>query len=122
MKRKLSAVSVSLLILGLCFSVANAFASDIKSRMMERLPVIKELKAKGVVGENNRGYLEFLGAKENENVVTAENEDRKTVYAAIAKQQGVSLDVVEIHRAATIEKKAATGECLQDANGNWYQK
>ncbi len=122
MKRKLTAVSASLLILGLFFLVAGAFASDIKSRMMERLPVVKELKAKGVIGENNRGYLEFRGPKENGNVIAAENQDRKTVYAAIAKQQGVSLDVVEVHRAVMIEKKAVPGEWLQDANGKWYQK
>ena len=65
----------------------SAFADDIKTRMKQRLPVIIELKAQGIVGENNAGYLEFIGAKrEKADVVAAENNDRKTVYTAIAKK------------------------------------
>jgi uncharacterized protein YdbL (DUF1318 family) len=54
--------------------------------------------------------------------VDAENQDRKTVYAAIAKQQGTGIDVVEKHRAAQIERIAKPGTWLQDANGKWYKK
>jgi len=105
---------------GVCL---NAFAEDIKTRMMNRLPEIKALKVKGVVGENNRGYLAFpTGKKEKENIVNDENSDRKSVYEAIAKQQNTSLDVVEKHRAAQIEQKAESGDWLQDAAGKWYKR
>jgi uncharacterized protein YdbL (DUF1318 family) len=98
-------------------------ADDIKERMKARLPVILELKSAGLVGENNRGYLQFVGSQEKSaDVVAAENQDRKKVYTAIAKQQGVSMEVVEKHRAAQIAQKARQGEWLQDANGKWYQK
>jgi uncharacterized protein YdbL (DUF1318 family) len=91
--------------------------------MIARLPVIKALKAKGIVGENNRGYLQFVGQKkEKEEVVTAENKDRKLVYGAIAKQQGTTVEVVGQHRVVQIANKAQSGEWLQDANGKWFQK
>jgi uncharacterized protein YdbL (DUF1318 family) len=101
----------------------SAFADDIKTRMKQRLPVIIELKAKGIVGENNAGYLEFIGAKrEKSDVVAAENNDRKTVYTAIAKQQGTTAEVVGKRRALQIAQKANPGEWLQDASGKWIQK
>ncbi len=99
------------------------FADDIKTRMKNRLPVILELKTKGIVGENNEGYLEFIGAKrEKEDVIAAENEDRKTVYAAIANQQSTTVELVGKRRALQISQKADSGDWLQDASGNWYQK
>ena len=101
----------------------SAFADDIKTRMKQRLPVIIELKAQGIVGENNAGYLEFIGAKrEKSDVVAAENNDRKTVYTAIAKQQGTTAEVVGKRRALQIAQKANPGEWLQDASGKWIQK
>ena len=101
----------------------SAFADDIKTRMKQRLPVIIELKAQGIVGENNAGYLEFIGAKrEKADVVAAENNDRKTVYTAIAKQQGTTAEVVGKRRALQIAQKANPGEWLQDASGKWIQK
>ena len=53
-------------------------ANALKQRMKERLPAIVELKNKGIVGENNLGFLEFVGEKkEKAGVVAAENSDRK---------------------------------------------
>ncbi len=101
----------------------SAFAQDIKTRMIERLPAIKELKVKGIVGENNKGYLEFTGErKEGEDVVSAENEDRRRVYEAIAKREGVGTDIVGQRRALQIAESAEKGEWLQDAQGKWYKK
>jgi uncharacterized protein YdbL (DUF1318 family) len=104
---------------------AGAFASakEIRNRMIARLPEIRALKAKGLVGENNKGYLEFVGQqKEKQEIIKAENEDRKKVYTAIAKQQGTTVELVGKHRAIQIAKKSKPGEWLQDANGKWYQK
>lgn len=122
MSQKIFKITVSLFLSGLLFLCVSAYAQDIKTRMKDRLPVIKALKMQGIVGENNRGYLQFLGDKrEKEDVVAAENQDRKTVYSAIAKQQNTTVEVVEKHRAAQIETKAEPGEWLQDANGKWYR-
>jgi hypothetical protein len=125
MRTKIFITMISLLLSVILITGASAFAGSdkIKARMKERLPVIKSLKAEGVIGENNKGYLEFIGGnKAKENVVNAENSDREKVYSAIAKQQGTTVDLVGKRRATQIVKKAKPGQWLQDQSGNWYQK
>ena len=123
MKRKTIFAILPVFVLGILITNVYPAAKEIKQRMIARLPAIKALKGQGIVGENNRGYLQFVGQKkEKEEVVTAENEDRKLVYKAIAKQQGTTAAVVGKQRAVQIANKARPGEWLQDANGKWYQK
>ena len=123
MKRTTIIAILPVLILGLLITDLYASAADIKQRMIARLPIIKSLKDQGLVGENNMGYLEFIGKKkEKADVVEAENKDRRQVYEAIAKQQSTTAELVGKHRAVQIAEKAMTGEWLQDANGKWYQK
>lgn len=108
------------------FTCSYSFAQDaneLKTRMKERIPVIKALKSKGIIGENNLGYLQFVSSgKEQEEIVNSENADRKAVYAAIANQQGANVDLVGKRRAIQIAENAGTGEWLQDNTGKWYQK
>ena len=123
MKHKTIIVLLPVFILGILLTNAYASSKSIKKRMIERLPTIRALKEKGLVGENNKGYLEFVSSKqENADVVEAENKDRKKVYGAIAKQQGTTVELVGKHRAIQLAKKAKLGELLQDANGKWYKK
>ena len=123
MKNKIYTISISLIIVSLLFSTASAFGESVKARMKARLPVIKKLLKKGVVGENKAGYLQFVGQKkEKEDVVAAENADRKKVYTHIAKKQSTTLQLVGERRALQIAKKAKPGTWLQDQSGKWYQK
>ena len=123
MKRKRIIALLSVFILGMLVSEVYSSSSEIKQRMISRLPLIKALKDKGIVGENNKGFLEFIGGKkEGADVVQAENKDREEVYAAIAKQQGTTIEVVGKHRAIQITQNALAGEWLQDGNGKWYKK
>jgi len=94
-----------------------------KERMKERLPVIMDLKARGVVGENNQGFLELLkGQSEKKEVVAAENQDRKAVYEAIAQKTGTNVQAVGQRRAIQIAEKANAGEWIQTADGQWQKK
>lgn len=109
----------------LCVSFSWAFSSgQIKQRMIERKPEIDNLKDKGLVGENNRGYLEALKqlTSSQSSLLEAENADREKVYTAIARQMNTSVELVGKHRAAQIEKISEKGHWLQDARGTWYQK
>jgi len=110
----------------LVFACSYSFAQDakeLKTRMMERIPLIQALKSKGIIGENNLGYLQFVSSgKEQEGLVNSENTDRTAVYTAIANQQGTSADLVGKRRAIQITEKAGAGEWLQDSTGKWYQK
>ena len=123
MKRKAVPIVLAIFFLGIFVAGISAFAEEIKARMKNRLPVINELKTKGIVGEDNKGFLQFVGAKkEKQDVVSAENNDRLTIYKAIAKQTGSTPEAVGQRRAIQIAKTANPGDWLQDANGNWYQK
>lgn len=123
MKRSSIFLFAAIFLFGTVAITAAETLQDIKGRMIDRLPVIETLKSKGILGENNRGYLEYVDTeKPRAEVVEAENKDRRKVYSAIANQQGTTVDLVEKHRAAQITQKADSGEFLQDAHGKWYRK
>jgi uncharacterized protein YdbL (DUF1318 family) len=107
----------------MCWQTVYGQASDIKERMAARLPVVVELKKEGIVGENNKGYLAYVTDKrEKQDVVAAENEDRRAVYGAIARQQGTTAEVVGVLRAKQIAEKAKPGEWIQNESGQWETK
>lgn len=123
MHRKINRLIAVLALLTMAATAGTAWAQDIKTRMRERLPVILDLKVRGVVGENNQGYLEMLrGQTEKRAVVSAENDDRRAIYAQIARATGAPVDVVGRRRAMQIAEKADAGEWLQDASGRWHRK
>lgn len=115
---------IAALLLG--FATATIHAQDlgaVKARMAERVGKIDELKAKGAVGENNRGLIEVRASDaEAGAVVSAENADREAVYAALAKQTGASADQVGKARAKQIAANSAAGVWLQKDDGTWYKK
>ena len=117
-------IKIGLLIAGLVFAlVVPAFAQDIKARMRARLPVIVKLKAQGIVGENNKGFLTVLkNAGGKKGVVDAENKDRRIIYTAIAKKQKTTPALVGQRRAMQIAKKADPGTMVQNAAGKWQKK
>ncbi len=120
--RKIFKIHV-LLIICLIVSSQFALADGIKDRMKQRLPVIADLKTKGIIGEDNSGYLGFVtGAKAQEEVVAAENKDRKTVYSHFAQQQNTTIDVVEKVQANRKAEKATPGEFFQNPDGSWHKK
>ena len=121
--RMLIRISVLMAVVGIAAGAAWGGAADIKARMAERLPLILELKHKGIVGENNRGLLEFVSSvQEKADVIAAENEDRQAVYEAIAKKTGTSALLVGQRRAKQIAEQAGKGEWYQNESGQWLQK
>jgi uncharacterized protein YdbL (DUF1318 family) len=116
--------TVWLLMCGLLlFFVSAAWAQDIKSRMRSRLPELVTLKANGIIGENNQGYLTVLKTPTDKApLITAENEDRRTIYSAIAKKQSTTAALVGQRRALQIAEKAAPGTMIQGRDGNWRPK
>ena len=120
--KKRALVTILAVLVSIVF-VHGAFANEIKERMKQRLPVIVQMKLDGVVGENAKGYLEFVTAnKVNVDVVEAENSDRKVVYSAISAQQGVDAEIVGTRRALQIVSQAQQGEYLKNEQGVWYKK
>ena len=105
------------------FSVA-VNAEGIKDRLAKRLPAINKMKEEGLIGENNKGYLEAKKelTKENRKIVEAENSDRKKIYEMPAKKTGQTVEVISTRRALQIAEKTKPGLWLQKADGTWYKK
>ena len=123
MKIKQLTAMIALVLMGVLVAAGPVLSQDIRERMKERLPVIAELKKQGILGENNRGYLEFVGSqKSHEDLINQENQDRKTIYSQIAAQQNTELAVVEKNRALQLAERAAPGTFVQLPDGIWVQK
>ncbi len=104
---------------GLVFVAADGYGMDSK----QRLAIIKGLKIKGTVGENNKGLLEFkTGDKSAAAVVNEENAERSKTYADVAKKTGASVAEVGAQRSEQIEQGEASGVWIQDAKGAWTKK
>ena len=125
-----------MLVLALVFvSNVDAAKYDIKkmtpdvSKALEhrrdRFDQLHELKSKGIVGENNHGYVEiFQKDASAQSLVEAENHDRKIIYQTIALQNGIEneLNIIEKVFAQVQREKSESGERIQDDQGQWSQK
>lgn len=117
-----------MLALALCLPVVLSAQSmqEIKQRMAERLPTINELKEKQWVGENNQGFLKVLNPEqvsdEQEEIVHAENNDRKIVYAKIADHVDATVKLVGRQRAKSIREQSAPGIMVQLPDDTWTAK
>jgi uncharacterized protein len=100
-----------------------SFAQDIKARFKDRLPKIIEMKSRGIIGETNQGYLDYVeNVRDMQDVVDAENRDRRMVYEEIARQEGTTVQVVGQRRALQLRDLAQPGDWVQDNAGRWYRK
>ncbi len=108
----------------LAASVSGQSAAELQRRMRDRLPQLDELKEKGVVGENNRGFVEIRerGDAAAGTLVSDENRDREEVYALIARQTGASPEDVGRARAKDIAARSKSGVWVQDEAGRWARK
>lgn len=127
MKHNLYRHITAVLLIGFCLLTASsavlAGEAEIKARMLDRLPLINDYKARGVVGEDSQGLLQVIGAAgEWSEVVAAENNDRKTVYQAIAGKTGAAVETVGVRRALQIRESALPGTWVQADDGKWMKK
>ncbi len=92
----------------------------------ERFEQLRGLKEKGIVGENNRGYVEVVSEDATaQALVEAENRDRKFIYQTIVAQNNLGADAlptVEKVFAQVQRDKAGAGEKIQDGSGEWITK
>ncbi|MBI3616613.1 MAG: YdbL family protein [Candidatus Omnitrophica bacterium] len=90
-----------------------------------RFDNLADLKSKGMVGEDDRGYVKALvSAPEVEGVVEAENKDRTIVYTTIAGQNNLAGEIATIEKVfAEVQRdKAKPGEKIQADSGQWVTK
>ena len=114
-----SCLIATLMILG----AVNCSAESIKDRMVARIPALNSLKSQGLVGENNKGFLEYrTNDKVQPELVQGENQDRQAVYKAIAQKQGADPVLVGQRRAKQIADIGSPGQWFQQPDGKWYKK
>jgi uncharacterized protein YdbL (DUF1318 family) len=92
-------------------AVSNPTIRALKDAMKRRYPQMKPFYQKGMLGEGDDGYVslvnsEGLGLKERRdlnNLVEAENNDRKKLYEEVAK--ALNIDPSQVNRVAEIFAK-----------------
>jgi len=135
MKKLLFLPTLLIMLLSMAPSVAQAAEYNIKEMTPEvqqaldgrkgRYSQLSEFKAQGVIGENNRGYVELLTDDSGaQRIVDQENRDRKTIYTTIARQNGIEDELGTIERVfAQVQRdKASDGEMVQSEEGEWTKK
>jgi uncharacterized protein YdbL (DUF1318 family) len=118
---------LALITLACSATTVSAQQSDeviIKERIIERVPKLDALKLSGKVGENNMGFVEQRARlnQQEDTLIQQENDDRRALYAIIAKRLGIQISVVSKGRANKVRERSASGVWLQGADGEWYQK
>lgn len=91
----------------------------------ERYETLIALKAEGVLGENNSGYVEVLKNEgDAQAVADGENADRKVIYQTIADQNNLTdaLGTIEAVFASVQREKASSGDMIQTESGAWISK
>ena len=103
---------------GLVFTAALSPASAASA-------IIENAKDNCIVGEQADGYLGFVpgasASSELRSEVRDANQQRKAVYADIAKRTNVTVDVAATRTASRLVNEAKRGQCVRDANGEWLQ-
>ena len=90
-----------------------------------RFDELKQLKTKGIVGENNHGYVESLGNDSSaRSLVDSENQDRRVIYQAIEVQNNLTGASAAIEKVfAQVQRdKANPGDKIQNEDGSWVVK
>ena len=91
-----------------------------------RYAELQSLKQKGVVGENNQGFVTPLKAMAGADpIVSGENQDRDVIYQAVVAQNQLGPnEISEVKKVfAEVQRgKAERGDFVQLPSGEWVQK
>lgn len=92
----------------------------------QRYDMLQQMKAEGLIGESNQGYVSAIGASgAAASVVAAENADRQVIYSAIVEQNALGaagMAQVQLAFAEVQREKARPGDHIQLSSGQWTQK
>jgi uncharacterized protein YdbL (DUF1318 family) len=114
--------------------ITNPAIRKIIDSRATRLRAVNDLKAKGVVGENNQALLvvrnldAIQGLKDRadaQKLVKDENADREQLFKEIAAAKNVDLAQLPQIRttyAETLREKAHPGDWIQLPDGSWAQR
>lgn len=89
-------------------------------------PLIESAKDNCIVGEQADGYLGVVSGASADEALRREvrdiNQQRKAVYADLARRNGVTIEVAAALTAEKLINQAAPGQCVRDGAGNWIRR
>ena len=108
-------------------SSAEDTKDEIKLRMKDRFAQMSELKQSGKIGETPSGFAEAVNKESAQDekistLIAAENNDRKLLYAIIAKESQTSVQEVGMGNAKRYFLKASDTDYFKTQAGEWKQK
>ncbi len=88
--------------------------------------VVENAKNNCIVGEQADGYLGVVSGESASAEVQREirdiNQQRKTVYANLAKRNGVTIEVTAALTAEKLMNQATSGQCVRLSSGEWVKR
>ncbi|MCS7227408.1 MAG: DUF1318 domain-containing protein [Endomicrobia bacterium] len=129
--------SAKLTALNLSFLELTPELKEIYIRRYKRMPVLKQLKTNGYIGENNKAQLTILDEKkltdEHRKLVEEENADRQKMIEMFVNQYMKKRKISGIYKNTVIKKAteimtkilhsmAGPGELIQTSEGKWLKK
>ncbi len=93
--------------------------------MQERYSKLLQAKDQGLVGEAWNGLVSVVRDNVPQNIqdlVEAENKDRRTLFQIVAKETGASVQEVARQNRIRMYRLAKDEHFLQDQNRNWVRK
>lgn len=106
---------------------ADPNSSDVRERRRARRERLLAWKSAQLIGESNAGLLEArtpdgkLGDAVQQ-VVDAENADRKLVFEKIAKKENIPVEAIARRMAGRMNEHTPAGTWVQGTDGNWSVK
>ena len=117
--------SMKRLLLSVAASGFLTTAFVVPSSAVAASAIIEQAKDQCIVGEQADGYLGFVpggnASAELRREVRDVNQQRKSIYADLARRNGVSIEVTAALTAEKLLSQAQRGECIRDAQGNWRE-
>lgn len=113
--------------LSLAPSTARADTEEeLKKKIADQQPQVTKQKDAGKIGETAEGYLaavkeEYLKEAEVKKLVDEANDNRRKVYAIIAKRQNTTVEAVAAVAGARNIKGAKAGHYVKGADGKWVK-
>ncbi|MFO8031523.1 MAG: YdbL family protein [Desulfohalobiaceae bacterium] len=123
--RKLAVICVLLVLLFAATAVQAQDKDQVVQSMKDRHPGLQQAKDQGLVGEAWNGLVAVVQddvPQEIQELVQAENKDRKQLFKIISQETGTSVQEVARQNRIRMYRLAKDDHFLQDQDRNWVRK
>lgn len=87
--------------------------------------IVESAKDACVVGEQADGYIGFVPGGDATDALRREvrdiNQQRKSIYADLARRNGVTIEVTAALTAEKLMNQATSGQCVRTQAGEWIE-